>query len=61
MCRSRRREVGERKQKRARVDGKRKKTDPALIVFFQLFLFSLQYAAGVSLEERGFPLYPSLR
>ena len=61
LCRSRRREVGERKQKRARVDGKRKKTDPALIVFFQLFLFSLQYAAGVSLEERGFPLYPSLR
>lgn len=36
MCRSRRREVGERKQKRARVDGKRKKTDPALIVFFSI-------------------------
>ena len=29
--------------------GREKKTDPALIVF-QLFLFSLQYAAGVSLE-----------
>ena len=52
--------LGRGNKKRARFDGKRKKTDPALIVF-QLFLFSLQYVAGVSLEERGFPLYPSLR
>ena len=49
LCRAFVGRLGRGNKKRARFDGKRKKTDPALIVF-QLFLFSLEYAAEASLE-----------
>ena len=60
LCRAFVGRLGRGNKERARFDGKRKKTDPAVIVF-QSLLFSLQHAAGASLEERGVPLYPSLR
>ena len=59
LCLSHRREVGKREEKARKGRSEQRRTPPLL--FFSYFLFPLEYAAGASVEERGVPLYPSLK